>query len=128
MKLLLDTCTFLWIISGSDELSSAAADAYRDPLNEVYLSAVSGWEICVKHRLGKIALPLSPDTLIPKERNRHLINSLELSEQDVLHLNKLPDLHKDPFDRMLICQAIEHSLTLLTPDPYITRYPIRSFW
>lgn len=128
MKLLLDTCTFLWIVTGSDALSSAATEVFREPLNEVYFSAVSGWEICVKHQLGKIALPASPDTFIPKERKRHLISSLELSEQDVLHLNKLPALHKDPFDRMLICQAIEHSMTILTPDPHISRYPIRTLW
>lgn len=82
----------------------------------------------MKYSLGKLHLPLSPDKFVPKERKRHLIASLELTEQDTLHLCKLPTPHKDPFDRMLICQAIEHSLTILTSDPLITQYPIRSLW
>ncbi|MBW2080662.1 MAG: type II toxin-antitoxin system VapC family toxin [Deltaproteobacteria bacterium] len=128
MKLLLDTCTFLWVTKGSEELSPKAIDAFADPKNEVCLSAVSAWEINVKYRLGKLSLPLSPDKFIPKELKRHLITPLDLSEQDTLHLYKLPATHKDPFDRMLICQAIEHSLTILTPDPLITQYPIRTLW
>ncbi len=128
MKFLLDTCTFLWLTKGSEELSSNAIKAFTDPINEIYLSAVSAWEINVKYRLGKLPLPLSPDKFIPKERKRHLITPLDLSEQDTLHLCKLPTPHKDPFDRMLVCQAIEHSLTILTPDPLITQYPIRSLW
>ncbi|MCF6354545.1 MAG: type II toxin-antitoxin system VapC family toxin [Candidatus Polarisedimenticolaceae bacterium] len=128
MKLLLDTCTFLWLAKGSEVLSPNAIDAFADPKNEVYLSAVSAWEINVKYRLGKLPLPLSPDQFIPKERNRHLVTPLDLSEQDTLHLCKLPTPHKDPFDRMLVCQAIEHSLTILTPDPLITQYPIRHLW
>ena len=67
MKLLLDTCTFLWITKGSKELSPKAIDIFADPKNEVYLSAVSAWEITVKYRLGKLSLPLSPDKFIPKE-------------------------------------------------------------
>lgn len=128
MNLLLDTCTFLWLTKGSEELSPKAMDVFTDPKNEVYLSAVSTWEIIVKYRLGKLSLPLSPDKFIPKERKRHMITSLDLSEQDTLHLYKLPAPHKDPFDRMLVCQAIEHSLTILTPDPLVTQYPIRSLW
>ena len=128
MKLLLDTCTFLWLTKGSEELSSEAVEAFTDPKNEVYLSSVSAWEINVKYRLGKLPLPLSPDKFIPKERKRHIIAKLDLSEQDTFHYFKLPMHHKDPFDRMLVCQAIEHSLTILTPDPLVTQYPIRSLW
>ena len=128
MKLLLDTCTFLWLAKGSEALSPNAIDAFSDPQNIVYLSAVSAWEINVKYRLGKLSLPLSPDKFIPKERKRHLAVRLDLSEQDTLHLCKLPTPHKDPFDRMLVCQAIEHSLTILTPDPLIAQYPIRCLW
>ncbi|NOY69841.1 MAG: type II toxin-antitoxin system VapC family toxin [Deltaproteobacteria bacterium] len=126
--LLLDTCTFLWLIKGDDALPSKVITAFVDPNNEVYLSAVSAWEINVKYKLGRLPLPLQPDRFIPKERKRHFIFSLNLSEQDTLHLCKLPTPHKDPFDRMLVCQAIEHSMTILTPDPLITQYPIRCLW
>ncbi len=128
MKILLDTCTFLWLTAGSEELSPKAIKAFSDPKNEVYLSAVSAWEISVKYRIRKLPLPLAPDQFIPKERKRHLIAPLALSEQDTLHLCKLPTPHKDPFDRMLVCQAIEHSLTILTPDPLIMQYPVRYLW
>jgi PIN domain nuclease of toxin-antitoxin system len=128
VKLLLDTCTFLWFTKGSKELSSNAIDVFSNPKNEVYLSAVSAWEINVKYKLGKLHLPLSPELFIPKERKRHIIRPLDLSEKDTLHLCKLPTPHKDPFDRMLVCQAIEHRLTILTPDPLITQYPIRHLW
>jgi PIN domain nuclease of toxin-antitoxin system len=128
VKLLLDTCTFLWLIKGSKKLSPEAIETFSDPKNEVYLSAVSVWEINVKYRLGKLPLPLSPDKFIPRERKRHMVARLDLSENDTSHLCKLPSPHKDPFDRMLVCQAIEHSLTILTPDPLITQYPIRSLW
>jgi len=128
LKLLLDTCTFLWLTKGREELSPTVIDAFSDPKNEVYLSAVSAWEISVKYRLGKLLLPISPDEFIPKERKRHFITSLDLTEEDTLHLCKLPSTHKDPFDRMLICQAIERSLTILTPDPLIIQYPIRTLW
>ncbi len=128
MKLLLDTCTFLWLIKGAEELSSNAIDAFVEPKNEVYLSAVSAWEINVKYRLGRLPLPVPPEQFVPKERIRHLITALVLSEQDTMHLGKLPTPHRDPFDRMLVCQAIEHSLTILTPDPLITQYPVRCLW
>ena len=128
MRLLLDTCTFLWLTKGSEDLSAKAVEVFTDPKNEVYLSSVSVWEINVKYLLGKLSLPLPPDKFVPKERKRHMITPLDLSEQDTFHLLKLPGPHKDPFDRMLVCQAIEHSLTILTPDPLVTQYPIRSLW
>jgi len=82
----------------------------------------------VKHALGRLRLDPTPDELIPFERARHGIEPLYLAEEEALHLTKLPDLHKDPFDRMLICQAAVHGLALLTPDEQIRRHPILSMW
>ncbi|MCP4599544.1 MAG: type II toxin-antitoxin system VapC family toxin [Proteobacteria bacterium] len=128
MKLLLDTCTFLWIISDDPNLSTAARKIFLDEQNDVYLSSISTWEIAVKHGLGKLPLPEPPDRFIPKQRERHNIDPLPLDELSTLQLHRLPPLHKDPFDRMLICQAIAHSLTILTPDQLISDYPIRVVW
>ncbi|MFH1992440.1 MAG: type II toxin-antitoxin system VapC family toxin [Pseudomonadota bacterium] len=128
MKLLLDTCTFLWIISGDKALSQTAADLYADPSNSVFLSSVSSWEISVKYALGRLVLPRSPAQYIPAQREAHGIESLALAEDAVLHLPKLPDYHRDPFDRMLICQAQIHSMVILTPDDLISRYPVRCTW
>jgi PIN domain nuclease of toxin-antitoxin system len=128
VKVLLDTCTFLWIISDDKSLSPASRDIFSDPSHEIVLSAISVWEILVKYSLGKILLPTPVDQFIPQQRERHGIGTLALEEAATGHLPKLPALHKNPFDRMLICQAIQHELTILTPDPLITQYAIRTVW
>jgi PIN domain nuclease of toxin-antitoxin system len=119
VRLLLDTCTFLWIITDAPDLSKHARDLFSDPGNDVFLSTVSIWEIVVKYRLGKLPLPEPPDRFIPAQRERHAIEPLALDEESTLYLTRLPDLHRDPFDHMLICQAIRHGLVLLTPDHLI---------
>lgn len=128
MKLLIDTSTFLWFITADKQLSEAAAAAIRSPENDVWLSAVSFWEILVKHRLGRLPLPESPSSYIPKQRKRHGLSSLPLREKAMTHLPKLPALHKDPFDRMLVCQSLEHGLVVVTPDPVVRAYPIKTLW
>lgn len=128
MKILLDTCTFLWIITDSKELSINAKTLFATAENNIYLSSVSVWEIIVKHRLGKLSLPDAPGKFITEERKLHRIESLSLEEDAILRLLQLPAYHNDPFDRMLICQAITHGLTLLTPDKHISQYPIATIW
>jgi Uncharacterized protein conserved in bacteria len=128
VKLLVDTCTFLWILGGARELSARVAELYQSPDNEVYLSAVSAWEIAVKHANGRLALPEPPERLIPVERDRRGIASLPFDEESALHVSRLPVLHRDPFDRMLVSQAIVHGMTILTPDRLITQYPARTIW
>ncbi len=128
MKVLLDTCTFLWIVADAPELVSTARACFVDPENEVFLSAVSAWEIAVKHQLGRLPLPDSPAHFVPLERKRHHIEPLPLDEDAALQLDRLPVLHRDPFDRMLVCQAIVGGMVLLTPDPEIQQYPVRTLW
>ena len=128
MKLLLDTCTFLWLAGGGRSLSHGAADAVRDPSNEVFLSAVSTWEIVVKHGMGRLPLPESPDRLIPIERRLRGIAALAFDEDSALQGLRLPQLHRDPFDRLLIAQAIAFGLAIVTPDPLIAQYPVRVIW
>jgi PIN domain nuclease of toxin-antitoxin system len=106
MRILLDTHIFLWFISGDTQLSTDVRDATRDTNNEVYLSSVSVWETIVKYQLGKLPLPEHPGIYLPKQRDLHQIISLALDESSVVQLAKLPPLHRDPFDRMLICQAL----------------------
>ncbi|MGH8064644.1 MAG: type II toxin-antitoxin system VapC family toxin [Candidatus Entotheonellia bacterium] len=123
MRLLLDTHIFLWFISGDAQLPADWRDSIRDGGNEVYLSVVSIWEAFVKHRLGKLPLPHPPAHYLPAQRARHQIGSLPLDEASVCQLAALPSVHRDPFDRMLVCQAIEHGLTLVTVDPVFQAYP-----
>ncbi len=126
MRLLLDTCIFLWYISGDKRLSDSLREMICDPENEVFLSSVSLWESIVKYQLGKLPLPKPPAEYLPEQRSRHHISSLPVDEDSVIQLSKLLPLHRDPFDRMLICQAIEHDLTLVTTDNIIRSYPVRT--
>jgi PIN domain nuclease of toxin-antitoxin system len=128
VRLLVDTCTFLWIVGGAKELSAAAREAFADPANEALLSAVSAWEIAVKHRLGRLPLPTPPDAFVPAQRIAHGLDPLPVDEEAALQVAKLPDLHRDPFDRMLVAQAIVGGLVLLTPDEQIRAYPVRTLW
>ena len=128
MRLLLDTCTFLWIITGDAHLSKRARSLVVDPGNEVYLSVVSAWEIVVKHALGRLPLPTDPETLVPRERERHQIETLPLDETAALNVRRLPALHRDPFDRMLVSQAIIGGLAIVTPDRQLAQYPARVVW
>lgn len=124
MKLLLDTHIFLWYITSDRRLAPDTRDLIRDPANRVYLSPVSLWEALVKYRLGKLLLPARPEIYLATQRARHGIESLALDEASVQRLATLPDHHRDPFDRMLICQAQEHDLTLVTVDTLIPMYPV----
>ncbi len=127
MRLLLDTCTFLWILAEAPQLSFRALDLFTTPENEVYLSSVSAWEISVKHALGKLPLP-EPTEFIPAMRKIHGIESLSLDEESTLYLSRLPQYHRDPFDRMLVCQAIVQDLVILTPDEEVRQYPVKTSW
>jgi PIN domain nuclease of toxin-antitoxin system len=128
MKLLVDTCTFLWIASASPRLGKTAAAAFLDRNNESYLSAASAWEIGIKYGIGRLPLPERPDIFVPRIREASGITSLEIDEESALHAGRLPGLHADPFDRMLIAHAIVHGMTILTPDPEIEQYAVRVLW
>lgn len=128
MNLLLDTVAFLWILEDSKEIGADVRSILENAENRTFLSAASAWEIAVKHRLGKLPLPEPPEELVPRQRELRGIEPLAIAEEAVLRLKQLPDLHKDPFDRILVCQAIEHAMTIVTPDPLLRAYPIRTLW
>ena len=123
MKFLLDTHIFLWFISGDTRLPDDWRDIIRDAGNDVYLSVVSLWEAIIKYHLGKLPLPESAENYLPTQRIRHQIASLSLDETSVRRLADLPPVHRDPFDRMLVCQALEHNLTIVTVDGAFKAYP-----
>ena len=124
MKLLLDTHIFLWFISGDQRLLANMRDNIRDLSNEVYLSVVSVWEATIKYQPGKLPLPQSPDSYLPLQRHRHQIASLPLDEASVCKLASLPPIHRDPFDRILICQALTYGLIIVTVDEVICAYSV----
>ena len=122
MNLLLDTHVFLWYIAGDNRLPKSFEEEISDPDNLVYLSVASNWEIIIKYGLGKLPLPESPETYIPKYRKLHRIESLPVTESTLDHLSSLPSLHRDPFDRVIISQALSEDLTIVTVDREILRY------
>ncbi|MBM3274862.1 MAG: type II toxin-antitoxin system VapC family toxin [Candidatus Sericytochromatia bacterium] len=128
MKILLDACTFVWANQEPERLSKAATARFLDPSNELFLSVASVWEIVRKHALGRLKLTRDPEDFIREGRELNAIASLALSEDDAILQRGLPDFHKDPFDRMLVCQAILGGMTILTPDPLVRRYPVKTAW
>jgi PIN domain nuclease of toxin-antitoxin system len=123
MRLLLDTHICLWFISADAQLPAAWRDSIPDPRHEVFLSVVSVWEAMVKYAIGKLPLPSPPEEYLPTQRVQHQMTSLPLDEASVRRLATLPSVHRDPFDRMLVCQALAHGLTVVTVDPVFRAYP-----
>ncbi len=123
MRLLLDTHAFLWYITNDPKLPRYAFDAIRDKSNDVFLSVVLVWEALAKYQIGKLVLPEPPDVYIEERRAAHRIASLPLESRAISRLLMLPTHHRDPFDRMLMCQALHHELTIVTVDEHFKRYP-----
>jgi PIN domain nuclease of toxin-antitoxin system len=128
VKLLLDTCTFLWIAEAAERLPPRIIALYQSSGNEVYLSAASAMEIAVKYSAKRLLLAEPPPVWLPKQRAAHGVEALAVDEESALHVSLLPLIHRDPFDRLLVAQAIVHGMTILTPDPIVARYPARTMW
>jgi len=128
VKLLLDTCTVLWLARGDRALRPEFRDCLGRSGVEAWISAVTAWEIAIKHGLGRLPLPVALAEFLPQLRERYSLSRLPIDEESALHVGKLPRLHADPFDRLLVSQAIVHGLTIVTPDPLITQYPARTLW
>ena len=128
MKLLLDTVVFLKTASAAREIPPRVKALLLNEENEIHVSVASYWEIAIKFSIGKLTLPDRPDRFLHEHRERIGAEILPLDEESVLHVTLLPDIHKDPFDRILVCQAIVHGMVLLTPDSRISRYPVRTAW
>jgi PIN domain nuclease of toxin-antitoxin system len=126
VKLLLDTQILLWAAGQPGRLSPAARRLLNNPRHELLFSAASLWEIAIKNTLGRA------DFLVePRQLRRGLLDNgyveLPITSEHAMHVEGLPPLHKDPFDRMLLAQAISEGITLLTSDSQLARYrgPVR---
>lgn len=129
MNILLDTCAFLYAILEPKKLSDLAAELIENPNNSLFLSSISVYEIIVKYKIGKLELKVDPVKLILEYRNMLGILELPVKEKEVLLISSLPNLHQDPFDRILITQAIANNLFILTLDKLINSYPgVRVIW
>lgn len=119
---LLDTHVLLWCLENSPRLKPSAIQLISDPNNIIFVSTVSVWEITVKKMLGKLDVPDNLAEIIEETAFKPLVITFE----DALAIETLPDLHNDPFDRLLIAQAQVHRLTLITHDAHCIAYPIQT--
>jgi len=128
MRYLLDTCTFLWLSQQPVLLSAAATQVINERANELFVSDVSIWEVTLKHSHGKLPLPKTPRIWIPRKFEVHQLNSLRLEPGEIYRSGELPRVHADPFDRLLAAQAMEHGMTILSPDPPLSLLGASRIW
>ena len=128
MKVLLDTHAFLWLITDEDRLSENARQTFLNTENSLFFSAASLWEICIKKSLGKISLKDEWFRTIQAEMETNTIQWLPLEMAHCAEVTDLPFHHRDPFDRMLIAQAIVEEMKLLSRDSRLSDYAIELIW
>lgn len=127
MKLLLDTHLLLWAAGQPDQLSAAAHSLIEDPQNELLFSSASLWEIAIKRGLGRSDFRINP-RLVRRALLDNGYSELPITGEHAVAVDGLPSLHKDPFDRILVAQAIVEDIALITVDPWVAQYsgPIQS--
>lgn len=128
MKVLLDTCAFIWLVTDDPKLSGLAKEIFLDEGNEILLSAVTGFEIAVKYSLGKLQLAEPPGEFVTNRMNANALTELPVSMSHALALQNMPLHHKDPFDRLLVAQAIVNQIPLLSADQQLSAYAIKRLW
>jgi PIN domain nuclease of toxin-antitoxin system len=128
VRLLLDTHSFLWFIEGDKRLPQNARQLIADMGNDAWISVASLWEIAIKASLGKLSLLQPFAELIPDQLRRNNIRPLPIELHDLAQVAQLPFHHRDPFDRLIIAQAMIRDLVIIGKDPEFTSYPIRLVW
>ncbi|HEY4188449.1 MAG TPA: type II toxin-antitoxin system VapC family toxin [Polyangia bacterium] len=128
MRLLVDTHAFLWFVSGDDRLSARARRRIEDSAHDKFLSVASIWEAAIKASLGKLTLAVSLDTVIDEGAVNNGIALLEVRREHAAAVERLPLHHRDPFDRLLVCQAMIEKMDVVSADAALDGYPIRRVW
>lgn len=126
MSYLLDTHVFLWWILDDPRLNQNARGILKESQNEIYISSVSIWEISIKVGLKRLKLPSRSKQFFQKEISKNNFSVLSITIEHSLAIMALPKIHRDPFDRMLIAQAMEEKLTLITDDKIVKKYKVKT--
>jgi PIN domain nuclease of toxin-antitoxin system len=126
LAVLLDTHAFLWWCEDSPELSSRAREAMEQ--NDCFVSFASFWEIAIKFSLDKLRLPVAPDRYLPEQMSLNGFEQLEISFRQMMRTTRLPWKHRDPFDRLLVAQALEEELAIVSRDPVMEVYGVKRIW
>lgn len=128
MRLLLDTCAFLWLTLKPGALSFRAAESINDSSNDLFVSDVSVWGIVLKHTAGKLPLPEPPQAWIPKQTAFFQLHSVKITSQALFRSGELPSVHRDPFDRLLAAQALVENFQFVSPDPPFRGFGVNCLW
>lgn len=130
MRALLDTHAFLWWINPHELVSAAAREVIGNPDVEIFISSVTGWEIAIKARLGHFQMPAPLTSFIKEEVMQNGFQVLSVTLDHALRVHELPTVrgHKDPFDRMLACQALTERMALISNDRAFDRYGLERIW
>ena len=125
MQFLLDTHVFLWLLAEPERLSGQIS-SLEDPANKLFLSAASSWEIAIKSKTGRLNLPDDPRTYVPTSMRAIGVDPLSVEHSHALAVCDLPPHHRDPFDRLLVAQAREMRLRIVTTDTQIALYDVET--
>lgn len=128
MKVLLDTCSFIWLALDPEKLSPVAVQLIDDDSNELFLSDVSLWEITLKNSVGKLPLPEAARSWLVAQRSFHRLVAVPIHESAIYLTSELPPVHPDPFDRLIAAQAIENQFTILSPDRPLSLLGANRVW
>lgn len=128
MNILLDTCTFIWLTQEPVKLSRIAADIIDDGQNSLFLSDVSLWEVTLKFTSGRFSLPTSPKDWLTEKCDFFMLALVPVQRSAIFLTADLPDIHLDPFDRLIAAQAIENDFTILSPDRPLSLLGAKRTW
>ena len=128
MRAILDTHVFLWWNMGAPQLSAIAREFISNTANELFLSAACAWEIAIKCARGRLTLPELPETYVARRMAAQHILPLPVQVSHALHVYSLPEIHQDPFDRILIAQSHLEDLPIITADLTIAQYEVDVIW
>lgn len=128
MKYLLDTIAWIWSVEAPERLNDAALEILENGKEEIYLSVVACWEISIKMRLGKLKFPGPPASVVPRFMERQGLRPLAVSMMHAAKIYDLPLHHNDPFDRMMITQAMVEGMAVLTTDSVFGKYSVDVIW
>ena len=126
---LLDTHTFVWLASDQSALSSVAFSAIKKDRVSLFISVVTSWEIALLYKKGRLLLPLAPSEFVEKAMQRYGVQELPLRSEIAMAAVALPDIHNDPFDRILVAESLHNKCRLVTKDEKISLYPgVEAVW
>jgi PIN domain nuclease of toxin-antitoxin system len=128
LKYLLDTNTFLWIAGDPDRLSEKAMALVISSENRLYLSAASGWEMALLHRFERVVLPDEPRRFVPEAMQRLNVQPISIGFSTAVSAALLPLIHRDPFDRIIIAEAMKEKMAIISKDKKMAEYGVQTIW